>query len=78
MWIDENKILSLEKRENTDAKRFLTKFLKQNLKTGISKGLQKDFQKGFKVSTGHKLLSKSIKEVAGELISTDGTILHYN
>ena len=79
MWIGHNKkIISLEKRKHVDAVRFITEFLKNNIQTGIPKGLQNDFKQGFKVSTGNKNLSKSIKEAARELISIDGTFLHFN
>jgi len=79
MWIGNNrKIISLEKRKHTEAVQFMTKFLKDNLRTDIPKGLQSDFKRGFKISIGNKNLSKSIKEAASELISTDGTLLHFN
>ncbi len=79
MWIGNNrKIISLEKRKHTIAAKFMTEFLKKNLGTGIPKGLQSDFKRGFKVSVGNKNLSKSIKEAVDELISTDGTFLHFN
>ena len=79
MWIDDDKkIVSLEKRKYTKAEKFITKFLKENLQTGIPKGLQGDFKKGFKVIIGNKKMSKSIKEAARELVSTDGIILHFN
>ena len=79
MWIGHNrKVISLEKRKYTDAIRFTNEFLKDNLQTGIPKGLQSDFKRGFKISVGNKNLSKSIKEAASELISIDGTFLHFN
>jgi tRNA nucleotidyltransferase (CCA-adding enzyme) len=79
MWIGNNrKIISLEKRKHTEAVKFIKEFLRKNLQTGIPKGLQSDFKRGFSVSTGNKNLSKSIKEAASDLISTDGTILHFN
>ncbi len=79
MWIGKNrKIISLEKRKHTDAVKFMTEFLKKNLRTDIPKGLQSDFKRGFKVSVGNKSLSKSIKEAASELISTDGALIHFN
>ena len=79
MWIGNNrKIISLENRKHTEAIKFMTDFLKKNLRTDIPKGLQSDFKRGFKVSIGNKNLSKSIKEAASELISTDGTLLHFN
>jgi tRNA nucleotidyltransferase (CCA-adding enzyme) len=79
MWIGTNgKIISLEKRKHTDAVKFMSEFLKKNLQTGMPKGLLADFKRGFRVSIGNKNLSKSIKEEAGELISTDGTLLYFN
>ncbi|KAF6245930.1 CCA tRNA nucleotidyltransferase [Nitrosopumilus sp. b2] len=79
IWVGNNKkIISLEKRKHVDAVKFMTEFLRNNLQTGIPKGLQTDFKRGFKISVGEKGLSKSIKEVASELISTDGTLLHFN
>ncbi len=79
VWIgDERKIISLEKRKHVDAVKFMKEFLQKNLHVGIPKGLQRDFKKGFKVSVGNKKLSKSIKEEASELISVDGTFLHFN
>ena len=75
---DDKKIVSLEKRKYTKADKFITKFLKENLQTGIPKGLQGDFKKGFKIIIGNKKMSKSIKEAASELVSTDGIILHFN
>ena len=79
IWVGKNKkISSLEKRQHADAGKFMAKFLKDNLQTGMPKGLQEDFRCGFKIYVGEKGLSKSIKEVASELISTDGTFLHFN
>ena len=79
MWIKtDGKIISLEKRKYTDAVKFITEFLKKNLQTGVPKGLLADFKRGFRVSIGNKNLSKSIKEEAGELISTDGPLLYFN
>ncbi|MCV0393324.1 MAG: CCA tRNA nucleotidyltransferase [Nitrosopumilus sp.] len=79
MWIGKNKkIISLEKRTFPDASKFLTNFLKNNLKTGIPNGIQSDLERGFVISVGSKNLSKSIKEAANKLISTDATILYFN
>ena len=79
MWIGTNgKIISLEKRKHADAINFMSEFLKKNLQTGMPKGLLADFKRGFRVSIGNKNLGKSIKEEAGELISTDGTLLYFN
>jgi tRNA nucleotidyltransferase (CCA-adding enzyme) len=79
VWVgNDKKIISLEKRNHTDAVNFMKEFLKKNLQVGIPKGLQSDFKRGFKVSVGNKSLSKSIKEEASELISVDGTLLHFN
>jgi len=79
VWVGNNrKIISLEKRKHTDAESFMKEFLKNNLQVGIPKGLQNDFKRGFKVFVGNKTLSKSIKEEVAELISVDGTLLHFN
>ncbi|MBT8243113.1 MAG: CCA tRNA nucleotidyltransferase [Nitrosopumilus sp.] len=79
VWVgDGRKIISLEKRNHTSAVSFMKEFLKDNLQTGIPKGLQSDLKRGFKVTIGNKSLSKSIKEEAAELISVDGTLLHFN
>jgi len=79
VWVgNDRKIISLEKRNHTDAVSFMKEFLKKNLQVGIPKGLQTDFKRGFKVSIGNKNLSKSIKEEVAELISVDGTLLHFN
>ena len=79
VWVGNNrKIISLEKRKHTDAESFMKEFLKKNLQVGIPKGLQNDFKRGFKVFVGNKTLSKSIKEEVAELISVDGTLLHFN
>ncbi len=79
MWIGTNgKIISLEKRKHSDAVNFMSEFLKKNLQTGMPKGLLADFKRGFRVSIGNKNLGKSIKEEAGELISTDGALLYFN
>ena len=79
VWIgNDRKIISLEKRQHTEAVKFMSRFLKENISEGMPKGLQDDFKHGFKVWVGDKNLSKSIKETANELISTDGTILHFN
>lgn len=79
MWVGNNgKIVSLEKRKHIDAVKFMSEFLKKNLQTSIPKGLQNDFKRGYKISVGKKNLSKSIKEVASELISTDGTLVYFN
>ena len=79
MWInDDRKIVSLEKRKNFDAVKFMSDFLKNNLQTGIPKGLQNDFKKGFKVYLASKNLTKSIKEVVKELTSTDDTAFYFD
>ena len=79
MWIGQDKkIVSLERRKHVDVVNFTKEFLKNNLQVGMPKGLQNDLKRGFKVSVGNKNLSKSIKEAASELISIDGTFLHFN
>ena len=80
MWIDNNgKILSLQKRQNNDARVFLDDLLKNHLnKSGIPKGLKNDFKKGFKIIPGNKITNKTIKEVLLELVTTDATIFSTN
>jgi len=79
IWVgNDKKIISLEKRKHVDAVGFMKEFLEKSLQIGIPKGLQSDFKRGFKVFVGNKNLSKSIKEEASELISVDGTLLHFN
>jgi len=80
MWIDRNKkILSLEKRIQNDAKKFLDHLLSKELdKSGIPQGIKLDIKKGFKIQVGNKELSKSIKVAISELISTDEAIFSSN
>ena len=75
MWIDKNKkILSLEKRAQNDAKKFLNHLLSKELeKSGIPRGIKPDIKKGFKIEAG-KNLSKSIKTTISEMIATDEAI----
>lgn len=74
MWINEDgKILSLQERQNHDAKLFLQHLLKKNLPvSGIPGGLMTDVKKGFKILNGRQAASKSIKKALLELITTDG------
>lgn len=79
MWINnDTRIVSLEKRKNFEAVKFLSEFLKNNLQTGIPKGLQDDLKKGFKIFLGSKDLPKSIKKAVNELTSTDDTAFYFN
>ena len=79
MWIGNNgKLVSLEKKRHTEVIKFMSEFLKNNLEKGILKGLQNDFKQGYKISVGKKNLSKSIKEVASELISTDDALIYFD
>lgn len=75
MWIsEEGKIHSLQKRLHVDAISFVKSLIKKNLeKAGIPQGLRDDIRK-FKITLGNKSTSKSIKEAALELVSTDETI----
>ncbi|MGI0004622.1 MAG: CCA tRNA nucleotidyltransferase [Candidatus Nitrosotenuis sp.] len=75
MWIsEEGKIHSLQKRSHIDAALFLKDLIKKNLaKSGVPVGLKNDIKK-FKIVKGNKITSKSIKEAAQELVSTDETI----
>ncbi len=79
IWINhENKIISLENRKYIEADKFLQFIIKTNLDKGIPKGLKKDFQKGFKIFVGKQNFSKSIKEAANEIISSDEILLYSN
>lgn len=80
MWINnKGKILSLQKRQNNNAKLFLQDMLKNHLnKSGIPKGLKNDFKKGFKIIPGNKVTNKPIKEALLELVTTDATIFFSN
>ena len=80
MWVDSSrKILSLQKRHNNDAIKYLHDLLKNHLnKSGIPKGLKADIKKGFKIMAGQKANGKSIKEALAELCSIDGTIFYSN
>ncbi|MGQ0772052.1 MAG: CCA tRNA nucleotidyltransferase [Nitrososphaerota archaeon] len=75
MWInEEGRIHSLQKRSQTDAVLFLKELIKMNLeKSGVPSGLKTDIKK-FNLILGNKITSKSIKEAASELVSTDETI----
>lgn len=78
-WINsERKIISLERRKNSEVSKFTSDFLKNNWQLVIPKGLQEDFKKGFKLFLGSKELPKSIKEVINELTSTDATFFYFN
>jgi len=73
------KILSLQRRKNNNAKTFLNDLLKNNLnKSGVPKGLKPDFKKGFKIISGNKVSNKSIKEALIGLVTTDETIFFTN
>ena len=76
IWVDKNKkILSLEKRAEIDAQKFLSSLLKKRLdRSGIPKGIKKDIRKGFKVSVVGASLNRSVKTQLLELISTDAAI----
>jgi tRNA nucleotidyltransferase (CCA-adding enzyme) len=75
MWInEEGKIHSLQKRHRVDAVSFVKNLIKNNLeKAGVPQGLKDDIKK-FKITLGNRAASKSIKEAALELVSTDETI----
>lgn len=75
MWInEEGKIHSLQKRSQIDAVLFLKELIKMNLeKSGVPSGLKADIKK-FNLVLGNKITSKSIKEAASELVSTDEAI----
>lgn len=79
MWVkDDGRIASLKEREYPDAVGFMRWFLKNNIQSDIPSGLQGDFVRGVKVFMGSDSLGKSIKEAAGELVSTDGAFLYFD
>lgn len=72
MWVGQDKrVVSLERREFSDAGAFLRNLLENNGRTGLPKGLRDDFGRGFRVFVGTGRLGKSIKEAAHDLVSTD-------
>ncbi|SRR5579885_2141007 len=75
-WIDENgRILSMQKREFYDAKKFLENLLKKKtLQSGIPSGIIPDIKRGFRVIRGDQAVSKSIKKALAEVTSTDGLV----
>ncbi|MHB8601282.1 MAG: CCA tRNA nucleotidyltransferase [Nitrosotalea sp.] len=72
-WVDEDgRILSLQQREFSEAKKFLQSLLKKNLsKAGIPSGIIPDMKRSFRVLGGHQVTSKSIKKALAELTSTN-------
>ena len=78
MWIGrDQKITALKKRQYVHATEFMIDCLK-DAKENVPKGLQRDLKKGVEVSVGKKNLTKSIKEVASELILIDNVFLYFN
>lgn len=75
MWInEEGKICSIQKRSQIDAVLFLQDLIRKNLQnSGVPAGLMNDIRR-FRVTLGHKITSKSIKEAISELVSTDETV----
>lgn len=75
MWInEEGRVCSIQKRPHTDAVLFLKDLIRKNLQnSGVPAGLVNDVKK-FKITLGHKVTSKSIKEAVSELVSTDEAI----
>ena len=76
MWVnDSKKILTLERREFSNAKKFLNNLLTAKIeRSGIPKGLKEDIKKGFSISVGISGIRKSIKEELLEFVSTDEKI----
>ena len=75
-WVSESgRILSMQKREFHDAKKFLEYLLKKKaLQVGIPSGLIPDINRGFRVLRGNQPVSKSIKKALAEITSTDGLL----
>jgi len=80
IWIgNKGKILSLQKRNQNNAKLFLQDLLKNHLnKSGIPRGLKSDMKKGIKFLDAYNIKDKSIKESLTQLVSTDATIFYSN
>lgn len=80
MWVNKDKkIQSLEKRPQSNVKKFLLDLLGKELdKSGVPKGIKQDIKKGFKVITVNNNSNKSIKTPILELISTDAAIFSSN
>ena len=76
MWVGGDlRIASLERRRHTTAAGYMTDLLRGDLAGCVPKGLLEDFGRGFRVFTGGRGLSRSVKEAAGGLISTDGSFV---
>lgn len=75
VWInDDGKVCSLQKRQNTDAQKFLKKLIQNNIeKAGVPAGLKSEIKK-FKITPANTIKNKSIKMAAQELVSIDETI----
>ena len=79
MWVGrDGRIVSLERRGFTDARKLLKSLIEDNCRAGLPKGLRDDFKKGFAVFAGTGRLGKSIKEAAQDLVSTDDTFFHFD
>lgn len=73
MWLGGDRILALDRRAETDARRFLSGLLTEGLdRSGIPKGIKPDIGAGFTVTGGRS--GGSIKKPVLELISTDATV----
>lgn len=77
-WIgDSGRILSMQKREINDAKKFLERLLRKNLtKSGIPKGIIPDIRRSHRVICGSKPVSKSIKKALASVTSTDELVFN--
>lgn len=72
-WVDDDgRVLSMQERKFSDAKKFLEHLLKQGLShSGIPSGIMPDIKRGVRVLRGDSPLSKSIKKALAETTSTD-------
>lgn len=75
VWInDDGKVCSLQKRQNTDAQKFLKRLIRNNIeKAGVPAGLKSEIKR-FKITSANIIKNKSIKEAAQDLVSIDETI----
>ena len=79
MWVGNNaKIMTLQKRYQTNAKSFLRDLIQNRLnKSGIPNGIKSDIKK-MKITTGNNIADKSIREAILELVTTNDKIFHTN
>ncbi len=75
MWVGENgRIMSLERRAEGDARRFLSRLLAGGLdRSGVPGGIKRDIRDGFRVVAAPRL-NVQVKARLREMISTDAAV----